>query len=196
MNHIRYGKVLATMTLLAGALLVQGARPVQAQIRTSIEPLLIIPGGAVAPGTGSILVRTKEGIGATLHTFGLVPGNAYTLWVGIFNDPKKCATSPCSPADFANRDAHGVLLFGTGQIAGDDGTVDFGMFRAVGDPSGKSEGTAEALERPFKAEIHLAIRSHGPASADPAVLHEQLTTFNGGCPPNTCMTVQLAPHQP
>ena len=99
-------------------------------------------------------------------------------------------------ADFANRDAHGVLLFGTGQIAGDDGTVDFGMFRAVGDPSGKSEGTAEALERPFKAEIHLAIRSHGPASADPAVLHEQLTTFNGGCPPNTCMTVQLAPHQP
>jgi len=196
MNHIRYGKVLATLTLLTAALLVQGVRPVQAQVRTSIEPLLILPGGAVAPGTGSILVRTKEGIGATLHAFGLVPGNAYTLWVAIFNDPKGCATSPCSPADFANPAAQGVLLFGTGQIAGDDGTVDFGAFRAVGDSSGKTEGTAEALEKPFKAEIHLAIRSHGPASADPAVLHEQLTTFNGGCPPNTCMTVQLAPHQP
>jgi hypothetical protein len=194
MNHIRYGKVLATITLLTGALLVQGAHPVQAQPKTSIEPLLMIPGGAVAPGSGSILVRTKEGIGATLHTFGLVPGNVYTLWVAVFNNPKGCATTPCSPPDFANPAAQGALFFGTGQIAGADGTVDFGAFRAVGDPSGKAEGTAEALEKPFKAEIHLAIRSHGPPSADPAVLHEQLTTFNGGCPPNTCMTVQFALH--
>jgi hypothetical protein len=47
-----------------------------------------------------------------------------------------------------------------------------------------------------RAEIHLVVRSHGPASADPAVLQQQLTTFNGGCPPNTCMNVQAAPHLP
>jgi len=197
MNHIRRHKGFATIILLAGTLLVPGALPAQADSpKTTIEPLLLIPSGAVAPGTGSILVRTEEGVGATLHAFGLVPGNVYTLWWAIFNNPKKCATPLCSPADFPNPDAQGVLLSGTGQIAGEDGTADFGTFRAVGDPSGKEEGTAEALEKPFKAQIHLAVRSHGPASADPAVLHQQLTTFNGGCPPNTCVTVQVAPHLP
>ncbi len=196
MNRIRYGKWFATMTLLTGVLLVQGARPVQADPKISIEPLIVLATGVVAPGTGSILVRTKEGVGATLHTFGLVPGNAYTLWVTVFNNPKACATTPCSPADFPNPDVQAVVLFGTGQIAGDDGTADFGAFRAVGDPSGRepSLGTAMALEKPLKAEIHLAIRSHGPVL--PAMLDEQLSTFNGGCPPNTCMTVQAAPHQP
>lgn len=186
------------MTLLTGALLVQGARPVQADSpKTSIEPLTVIATGVEAPGTGSILVRTNEGVGATLHTFGLVPGNAYTLWLGIFNNPKKCATTPCAgPVDLPNPDVQGVVLWGSGQIAGEDGTADFGTFRAVGDTSGKAvgpPGTAEALERPFKAEIHLVVRSHGPVI--PGMLNEQLTTFNGGCPPNTCMNVQFAPHQ-
>lgn len=31
------------------------------------------------------------------------------------------------------------------------------------------------------AEIHLVVRSHGMASADPMVLAQQLTQFNGGC---------------
>ena len=197
MNHIRRHKGFATIILLAGTLLVPGALPAQADSpKTTIEPLLLIPSGAVAPGTGSILVRTEEGVGATLHAFGLVPGNVYTLWWAIFNNPKKCATDPCTPADLSNPDVQGVMFSGSGQIAGEDGTADFGAFRAVGDPSGKVEGTAEALEKPFKAQIHLAVRSHGPASADPTVLQQQLTTFNGGCPPNPCTTVQFAPHQP
>jgi hypothetical protein len=197
MNCIRSGKRFATITLLTSTLLVQGVPSAPADSsKTSIEPLLMIPSGAVAPGTGTILVRTNEGVGATVHTFGLVPGNAHTLWVVIFNNPKKCATDPCTPADLSNPDVQGVMFSGSGQIAGEDGTADFGAFRAVGDSSGKVEGTAEALEKPFKAQIHLAVRSHGPASADPAVLQQQLTTFNGGCPPNTCTTVQFAPHQP
>jgi hypothetical protein len=143
------------------------------------------------------LVRTKDGVGATLHTFGLVPGNAYTLWLAIFNNPKECATNPCSAADLPNPDVQGVVLWGTGQIAGEDGTADFGTFRAVGDTSGQSGlGTVMALEKPLKAEVHLTVRSHGPADLDPAVLQAQLTTFNGGCPPNMCVTVQGAPHLP
>jgi len=202
MFHIRYQKSIIVFALVIGAYSLLGAPPVQADShKTSIEPLLnLMMGGAVVPGTGTILVRTKEGIGATVHTFGLVPGNAYTFWLAIFNNPKECATTPCSaPGDLMNPEVRGVLLWGSGQIAGEDGTADFGTFRAVGDASGKAVGppaTAEALEKPFKAEIHLAVRSHGPASADPAVLQEQLTMFNGGCPPNTCVTVQAAPHRP
>jgi hypothetical protein len=196
MNRIRYGRVLAMITLLTGASLVQGARPVQADAKISIEPLIVLATGTEAPGTGSILVRTKEGVGMTLHTFGLIPGNVYTAWFTIFNNPKHCATTPCTPADFPNPDVQAVLLFGTGQIAGEDGTADFGAFRAVGDPSGRepSLGTAMTLENARKAEIHLAIRFHGPVI--PEMLDDQLSTFNGGCPPNTCMTVQAAPHLP
>jgi hypothetical protein len=201
MNYIRYGKRFATMTLLTGTLLVQGVPSAQADSsKTSIEPLLnLLMGGAEVPGSGSILVRTKDGVGATLHTSGLTPSHVYTLWFTVFNNPKKCATDPCTPADLSNPDVRGVVLSGAGQIAGEDGTVDLGAFRAVGDPSGKAEGppaTAEALEKPLKAEIHLAVRAHGLASGDPAVLQQQLTTFNGGCPPNMCVTVQAAPHLP
>lgn len=38
-----------------------------------------------------------------------------------------------------NPEVRGVILSGSGQIAGEDGTVDFGVFRAVGDTSGKAE---------------------------------------------------------
>jgi hypothetical protein len=198
MFHHRYQKSISVFALVIGACSLLGALPVQAGSKTSIAPLIVIATGAKAPGTGSILVRTKEGVGATVHASGLVPGNVYTLWLGIYNKPKACATTPCSvPGDLMNPAVQGVLLFGAGQIAGEDGTVDFGAFRAVGDPSGKAEGppaTAEALERPFQAQIHLAVRSHGPVI--PGMLTEQLSTFNGGCSMNMCETVQVAPHYP
>ncbi|MBI3756769.1 MAG: hypothetical protein HY267_02220 [Deltaproteobacteria bacterium] len=196
-NH--YAKSFVVLTLLTGALLMQRANPAQAgSSKISIEPLRVFGVGTVIPGTGTILVRTKEAVGATVHTFGLVPGNAYTLWVTVFNDPKKCSTSPCTVADLPNPDVRAVVLWGSGQIAGDDGTADFGAYREEGDTSGREPafGTATALEDTHKAEVHLVIRSHGPASADPAVLQQQLSTFNGGCPPNTCKSMQAAPHQP
>ena len=194
MHHIRRCKLFAILTLLTAALIVQGAPLAQAESsKTSIQPLRVA--GTVIPGTGSILVRTKEGVGATLHTFGLVPGNVYTLWVAVFNNPKECATNPCTVADVPNPDVQAVILWGSGQIAGEDGTADFGAFRAVGDTSGSAGlGTGTALENPFKAQIHLVVRSHGPVI--PAMLSDQLSTFDGGCPPNTCANVQTAPHQP
>lgn len=186
---------MVVLTLLVGIGSLLGALPVQAQPRTSIEPLRVIPGLAVAPGTGSTLVHTSDAVGATVHAFGLVPGNVHTLWVTAFNNPKKCATTPCSAADVPNPDVQASITFGPGQIAGDDGTVDFTAFRAVGDLTGVYLGPG--LLRPHKAEIHLVVRRHGPASADPAVLQEQLTMFNGGCPtPPGCTNVQVAPHLP
>ncbi|MBI3802042.1 MAG: hypothetical protein HY268_34370 [Deltaproteobacteria bacterium] len=163
-------------------------------VRTSIEPLLVIPGLTVAPGTGSILVRTHDAVGATVHAFGLVPGNVYSFWVTAFNNPKKCATTPCSAADVPNPEVQVSITFGSSQIAGEDGTVDFTAFRAVGDLTGVYLGPG--LLKPYKAQIHLVVRSHGPASADPAVLQQQLTMFNGGCPPNTCMNAEVAIHEP
>ena len=195
MDHARRCKLFAVLTLLTGALIVQGVPPVQARsVRTSIQPLRIFGVGSVLLGTGSILVRTKEGVGMTLHTFGLVPGNVYTAWWIFFNNPKACIDG-CGGDDFDNPDVQAVALWGSGQIAGADGTADFGAFRAVGDLTGLEPGNGTVgLVNPFKAEIHLVVRSHGPAI--PALLSQQLSKFDGGCPPNTCMNLQAAMHQP
>ena len=197
MFHIRDQKIVVVLTVLIGICSLLSALPVQADsAKTSIEPLLVVATGAEAPGTGSILVRTKEGVGATWHAFGLLSRHVYTAWLGVFNNPKKCATTPCTSADFANPEVRGSVIWGSGQIAGEDGTVTFVVFRAVGDTTGVFEGigTGEGLLNAKKAEIHLVVRTHGPVI--PAMLEEQLTTFNGGCPPNTCVNVQAAPHLP
>jgi len=199
MLRIRYEKIGTILAVLISIGSLLNAQPVQADSsRTSIEPLLMPPGGAVAPGTGSILVRTKDAVGATVHAFGLIPGHVYTAWLAVFNNPKACATSPCTAADFANLNTEGSVIWGSGQIAGDDGTVNFVVFHAVGDTTGVAPGigTGTGLLSTKKAQIHLVVRTHGPASVDPAVLQQQLSTFNGGCPPNTCKNVQGAVHEP
>jgi hypothetical protein len=45
-----------------------------------------------------------------------------------------------------------------------------------------------------KAEIHLVLRTHGLMRAD--LLGQQVTMFNGGCPPNSCGNLQFAVHRP
>ena len=145
---------------------------------------------------GGMLVRDADGVFMTLNTAGLVPGTVATAWLAIFNTPAACATNPCTPADFTNPSAHGALVNIGGRVIGADGSATFGGFRAVGDTTGIERGTAAGLILPLTAEIHLVVRTHGPAILnDLNMLNLQLTTFNGGCPPNTCTTIQSSVHQ-
>jgi hypothetical protein len=163
--------------------------------RVSVEPLLAFSDHSVVYGGGSALVRTEAGAYMSLHAFGLPAGNAVTAWFVIFNNPEKCATHPCTVADLQNADAQPSLVNATGRVVGADGTADFGSFRGVGDATGAVIGSG--LLNPFKAEIHLVVRSHGPAILDnPQTLLEQLSTFTGGCPPNTCGNLQVSIHTP
>ena len=151
--------------------------------------------GGIVYRSGTMLARTRDDVFATIRTSGLTPGNVYTAWFAFFNNPERCFTRPCSPNDiFNNSAAQGSLVNFGGQIAGLDGTANYAEVRAVGDATNAFIGSG--LLDPRRAEIHLAVRSHGPASMDPAVLAQQLTMFNGGCPPNTCTTVQAAVHAP
>ncbi|HET9529125.1 MAG TPA: hypothetical protein VFQ92_02145 [Blastocatellia bacterium] len=163
--------------------------------RVSVHPLLIFSNQALIPGGGSMLVRSRDGVYMSLNSAGLTPGTAVTAWWVFFNNPKKCATSPCSVADLSNADVQPSLVNATGRIVGADGTADFGAFKAVGDTTGAFTGTG--LLNAMKAEIHLVVRSHGPAIVDDdAQLAQQLSQFNGGCPPNTCANLQVSIHQP
>jgi hypothetical protein len=154
--------------------------------------------GALVYGSATMLVRTRDDVTGTVHTSGLIPGNVYTAWFGVFNHPESCATRPCTPADLSNPAVQGSLLNFGGRIVGTDGAADFGEVRAVGDTANAFSGPGVLETR--RAEIHLAVRNHGPASGVPSVLADQLSKFWGGCPgllPCAAVTtVQAAPHAP
>lgn len=186
------GVVLAAFGLAVSA---TGQNAATDQVPTvTFRPERLTMNGAVVYRSGTMLVRTRDRVFATIHTSGLVPGFVYTGWFGIFNDPRHCATRPCTPADLANPAVQGSLVNFGGRVVGADGVANFAEDRAVGDATNAFLGPG--LLDPRRAEIHLAVRSHGAASMDATVLGQQLTTFNGGCPPNNCATVQAAVHEP
>jgi hypothetical protein len=162
----------------------------------SVSPLLTFSDHTPVFGGGSQLVRKHDGVYMSLHAPGLTPGTVVTSWWVFFNNPNACRTSPCSVDDlFNNPDAAGSLVLATGRMVGMDGTADYGAFIGVGDATGAVRGAG--LTNPLRAEIHLVTRTHGPALLnDPARFREQLTSFNGGCPPNTCGNLQVSIHQP
>ena len=166
------------------------------QSRTTVQPLLRFGDLTVIPSSGSTLTRTRDGVYMSLHAADLIPGTIVTAWWVFFNNPKKCNTTPCTPDDlFNNPEAEGSLVNATGRVVGADGTADYGAFIAVGDATGAFLGSG--LTNPMKAEIHLVTRTHGPALLDDAEqLRQQLTMFNGGCPPNTCANLQVSIHRP
>ncbi|HSE98789.1 MAG TPA: hypothetical protein VLD57_11045 [Blastocatellia bacterium] len=188
----------SALILAASALNTPGQSGESAHPRITLRPVVQFMGGAVIPSSGSALFRHRDGVFFTLSTSELTPGDAVTAWLAVFNNPEFCATSPCSPADFANPAVDGTLFSTGGVVVGPDGKATYGAYRAVGDLTGARPnfGTGNGLLKPTSAEIHVAIRTHGPANLmDPAVLQEQLTQFNGGCPPGSCATIQASIHQ-
>jgi hypothetical protein len=213
MNRLVYGRVaiLSCLIILAPAMLVSTSNAQDAsgqnlhidaanngaseKPRISVSPLLTFSGQALIPAGGSMLARSSDGVYMSLHAAGLTPGTVATAWWVFFNNPKKCATTPCSVADLSNPEVQPSLVNATGRIVGADGTADFGAFKAEGDTTGAFTGPG--LLNAKKAEIHFVVRTHGPAiSDDPQTLAQQLSMFNGGCPPNTCANLQVSIHQP
>jgi len=147
----------------------------------------------------SKLVRNQNGVSFNVKTTGLDKGNAYTLWVVIFNNPEGCNDNGCNddefedPALFA---AAGIdVLHGAGSLAGGTGKATFSGNRSEGDNSGSIIGAdSPGLIDSELAEIHLVVRDHG--SKIPGSIQEQIGTFNGGCPPNSCEDIQFAVHLP
>ncbi len=194
------------VSLVTIVTLSQAATPIKAPAVTtpaenssekiSTRPFLSLMNGAVVPAAGSQLIREQEAVSMTANTRGLTDGNVYTAWWAIFNNPENCFTHPCTPADInSNPAVQGSLVLAGARIVGPDGAASYGAYLAVGDTAFLHTGPG--LLDPKHAEIHLAIRSHGPASAlDATQLAAALTSFNGGCPPNTCVTVQVSMHRP
>jgi len=110
-------------------------------------------------GASSTLHRNKNGITVNFNTNGLIPGNAYTLWFVVFGD----APGPPSSTHAA------------GHIVGGSGKGNFSGHISVGD----SFDNLNVFNNPLTAEVHMALRTHGPAQ--PGMIPEQIQTINGGC---------------
>jgi len=92
----------------------------------------------------------------------------------------------CTAADLRNPAAQASLLYATGQRVRSPERVSFAA--ALGKASTIGVESGYGLLDLTKAEIHLVLRTHGPMLA--GLLDQQATTFNGGCPPNSCGNLQ------
>ena len=142
------------------------------------------------PRDKSILVRNDTGIAIEITTSNLDEAT-YTVWWAIFNNPEFCFSIPCTsddlPANGGDERVEASVLFADGRVVGRNGRGRFMAGLAV-------EVFGPGLLDPSGAEVHVLVRTHGPEILE--VLHEQLTTATGGCPPNSCGDQQFSVHLP
>ena len=120
------------------------------------------------------LVRSKNHVRGRIMSLVPTPGDPYTLWIVVFNNPSACSNVPvpgCDATDLGNPAVRGIVFNGTGAISPSDGfgggvfNVDFeiktgklpnGLFVLFpfDTRTGISRGNG------FKAEIHLIVDQH------------------------------------
>ena len=171
-------------------------------LKTTIVPVYVFGSTTVIPAAGASLSRNNDEVFGTISTSGLAPGHVVTLWWAIFNNPEFCAASTCATSDFNNPAVNGSLQYGGGTIVDLGGRASFSGYLAECDNTGayahpmfpNLPNPAPGIVDAKKAQIHLAVRSHGFPNMDPAILQQQLTSFPGGCSVATppCATVQAA----
>ena len=141
--------------------------------------------GDTIEGAGGTVIVSDDGMKVKIRATGLVPGHVYTLWVAYFNDSSKCIDG-CNGPDFAA--AGGGVLGLAGRIGGGNGQATLiGHLENgagadyVGSPPPPPFAFAPYDPGPNN-EFHLVIKSHGPRI--PGLVHDQLTTYGGGCEVN------------
>ena len=147
------------------------------------------PIGGLGGITGTAtLHRNANGITVNFKAEGLYPG-AYTIWWVIWNKPQNCITpGACIEADFANADNVEVdIMYAGGNVVGNNGKGNFSGHLNAGDDSPESINELMGLPivgglelgNTFDAEIHIVLRTHGPAV--PGLINEQIGSYEGGC---------------
>lgn len=161
--------------------------------------------GEVADAWAS-LTRTANGVSFQLHTSSLTPGNTYTLWFVVIDNPAACSALPCPPPEVVgNPETDGQVTWAGGLLAGDTAGTFAGEVEV-----GALEGWLpdRSFDNPDTAHVHLIVHDHGPAVAD--LMPGMINTFRGGCTdeslpavpesaladgqpgPNTCTFFQVA----
>ena len=179
------------LIILSSALAMAITGPAQANNSKADVFTFDNPDGTPAAGNvvgEATLKRSKEGVNVTIHTTELGPGNAYTIWWIIFNNPDACVAS-CAGSDLGNPAVEGSVMNATGRVADSDGNARFSAFLPVGfmhtNPSSGNlrQLLGPGLQNVKGAEIHIVVRCHGLATgSDPSDNPvEQISTLLGDC---------------
>lgn len=150
------------------------------------------------PGTPvgeSTLRRTDDEVRMKLRATGQSSREALTVWWVVFNQPENCTAPACDtddifvdgdPSNPLNEDqiaaADIVAAYATGKVANAEGKVNFSATLEADEPTGTREiifGEGSTLKDSAGAEVHLVVRTHGPAQ--PGEEDEQTGSFAGGC---------------
>lgn len=145
--------------------------------------------GSPIENASAILQRSPDGVEFAVET--TLPEGTYTVWWVAFNSPEFCVDG-CGLDDLEIPEVNASIFWATGEVIDDGETGIFSAQLLENTLPGKFDQVlfGDGLLDSFEAEIHLVVRSHGPAI--PGLEEEQITTFNGGCPPNECVDVQFS----
>jgi hypothetical protein len=169
------GVVLGSSLLLAFAALLSAQNP--NAVDHDFAKVKVIGTGTVVGSAD--LVRNNNGITCVIHTSGLVPGDAYSVWWVM---PDESLTYNAS-----------------GGIAGGDGTATFAGHASTG-PVGPADGSVVlsngdgSFDQPRTDTVTVVIRHHGPPI--PGSINQQTGSFNFGCGSGGCKNVQIATFLP
>lgn len=154
---------------------------------------------------------------------GLTPGHVVTVWWAFYTNQDDCVAGIpdiepdqfneinvlCGPDDLSGNSVDTIIpgfgyagpapMGGTIVDANGDATFPAVMTQVV-DANATNDDfiIGNGIRDLFKSEIHLVLRSHGPAITDDDTMRDaQMGTFNGGCEdgePNAgqCVNVQFA----
>lgn len=155
--------------------------------------------GSRVTRASSTLVRNVNGISVTLSTSDLDPETAYTVWAEIFNNPEHCTASPCAfgpGGDAGIEEVNASVVWLTGGVSDAFGNADFDGHLVIGEPPPGQVLFGDGLVS-RRAEIHLVVRSHGPAeNLNAEELEQAQSSIGGGCAINACEDQQVAVHLP
>jgi len=140
--------------------------------------------GAEVPDAYSTLQRGYFSVNLSLHTSGLTPGHAYSLWWVIFQNPGACVEG-CGDDDINNAAWTGVnpagvsVHYGGTLTAAESGRADFGARLLEDTVDCAKTGPYASLCSPMldaaTSDVLVFLIDHGPAGATP------VSKFDTGC---------------
>lgn len=181
------GGLAALLILAAAPLALADGFHKSARPYVTVSDMHVFPSGPALVGA-SVMTRDATGVEATVSTTGLSPGGAYSWWWVVFNRPEFCIDGcglddlPAGATPVSNGDprVRASLLWGGGFVADDTGAANAAARLERGAPPGEVR-FGPGLANVKKAEVHVVLRSHGPAVAGEVA--EQVGSFDGGCTP-------------
>ena len=158
-------------------------------------------------GSSATMVRNADGVQAEITVPGLVPGDVYTWWWVVYQNPELCTGGPGAenrclvPDDVPSTsmdlqhiiDVQSAFVYGApapegGVVADESGTVTLSRTFAKDSLDGfylPSNAYFElpadywlGLTDPLKAEIHVVVRAHGPEGDGGINVDEQRSNFS------------------